>query len=98
MVQASKPAVIIDPTDEREPIKRNLAKRPEHISGTLGLLDISNPRGDKFIDRLEQLINVQMPAVTVKRYMKPTVSKPAPHDLRQQIMNECNFVIEAVAD
>jgi hypothetical protein len=30
--------------------------------------------------------------------MKPTVSKPAPHDLRQQIMNECNFVIEAVAD
>ncbi len=98
MVQASKPEVIIDPTDEREPIKRNLAKRPEHISGTLGLLDISKPRGDKFIDRLEQLINEQMPAVTVKRYMKPTVSKPAPHDLRQQIMNECNFVIEAVAD
>ena len=41
MVEASKPVVIIDPTDEREPIKRSLAKRPEHISGTLGLLDIS---------------------------------------------------------
>jgi len=32
MVEASKPVVIIDPTDEREPIKRSLAKRPEHIS------------------------------------------------------------------
>ena len=65
MVATSNPVVIIDPTDEREPIKRSLAKRPEHISGTLGLLDISKPRGDKFIDRLEQLINEQMSAVFV---------------------------------
>ncbi len=32
---------ILDPTDERVPIRRELTRRPEHITGTVGLLDIS---------------------------------------------------------
>ena len=92
------PTIILDPTDEREPINRSQAKRSEHITGTIGLLDISKPRGDKFLDLLEQQIHERMPSVHVKRYKKPTFAKPAPYDLRRKIMNECNFVIEAVAD
>ena len=41
---------ILDPTDEREPIKRSLAPRPSVLSGTLALLDISKPRGHVLID------------------------------------------------
>jgi hypothetical protein len=34
----------------------------------------------------------------VKCYRKPTPAKPAPDDVRRQIMEESDFVIEALAD
>ena len=34
----------------------------------------------------------------VKRYQKPTFTKPAPVDLRHEIATECEVVIEALAD
>ncbi len=89
---------ILDPTDERVPVKRSLADRPEAISGTLGLLDISKTRGNILIDRLEERLTEQLPGVEIRRYKKPTFTKPAPEDLRQRIAEECNFVIEALAD
>ena len=89
---------ILDPTDERVPIRRELTRRPEHITGTIGLLDISKARGDHLIDRLEELLNERLPDVEVKRYRKPTFAKPAPEDLRRKITEECGFVIEALAD
>jgi hypothetical protein len=89
---------ILDPTDERVPVRRELTRRPEHITGTVGLLDISKARGDKLIDRLEQLLNERLPNVDVRRYRKPTFAKPAPEDLRRKITEECGFVIEALAD
>jgi hypothetical protein len=89
---------ILDPTDEREPIRRQLSPRPEHVTGTVGLLDISKPRGNVLLDRLEQLITVRLPEVEVRRYAKPTFTKPAPEDLRRKIAEECGFVIEALAD
>ncbi|MBM3140704.1 MAG: hypothetical protein FJZ92_11020 [Chloroflexi bacterium] len=96
--QTRPPTVILDPTDEREPIRRELATRPEHVSGTIGLLDISKPRGNVLLDRLEVRIRERMPNVDVRRYRKPTFAKPAPEDLRQRIAQECSFVIEALAD
>jgi hypothetical protein len=35
---------------------------------------------------------------SVKRYRKPTFTKPAPVDLRHEIATECHVVIEALAD
>ena len=89
---------ILDPTDERVPIRRELTPRPEHISVTVGLLDISKPRGNVLLDRLEELFNERLPEIEVKRYSKPTFTKPAPEDLRRKIAEECGFVIEALAD
>ena len=34
----------------------------------------------------------------MKRYAKPTFTKPAPIDLRREIAEECGFVVEALAD
>ena len=90
--------VILDPTDESEPLRRELARRPEHIVGTVGLLDISKPRGNVLLDRLEERLRERLPNVELRRYAKPTFTKPAPADLRRQIAEECNFVIEALAD
>jgi hypothetical protein len=71
--------------------------RPGTLRGqVVGLLDISKPRGDVFLDRLEQLL-VDAGA-QVRRYRKPTFTKPAPVDLRQEIATQCTLVIEALAD
>jgi hypothetical protein len=89
---------ILDPTDERKPVRRTLTPRPEAIAGTVALLDISKPRGNVLIDRLEQLLGERLPGVTFKRYSKPTFTKPAPEALRRQIAEESDFVVEALAD
>ena len=36
--------------------------------------------------------------IGVKRYKKPTFTRPAPTELKQQIATECNLVIEGLAD
>ncbi len=88
---------ILDPTGERTVAERPRLARPETLSGlTVGLLDISKPRGDVFLDRIEaRLVEA---GARVKRYRKPTFSKPAPVDLRHEIATSCQVVIEALAD
>jgi hypothetical protein len=88
---------ILDPTGERSVAERARLARPASLAGlTVGLLDISKPRGDVFLDRIEARL-VEIGAV-VRRYTKPTFSKPAPVDLRHEISTECQVVIEALAD
>jgi len=89
--------VLLDPTAERAAATRARAHRPASLDGaTVGLLDISKARGDVFLDRLEtQLVQRGM---KVKRYAKPTFTKVAPIDLRHEIAQQCDVVIEALAD
>jgi hypothetical protein len=89
---------ILDPTDERAPIRRTLAARTGPITGTVALLDISKPRGDVLMDQLALRLGTRLPGVRFARYAKPTFTKPAPDDLRRRIAEECSFVIEALAD
>ena len=89
---------ILDPTNERVPVERSIAPRRGTIAGNVALLDISKPRGNVLIDRLEVLLAQRLPEVTFNRYSKPTFTKPAPEELRQQIHRENDFVIEALAD
>jgi hypothetical protein len=89
---------ILDPTDERVPIRRQLTRRPEAVNGTLALLDISKPRGDVLIGELETRLRERLPEVTIRRYKKPTFTKPAPDELRREIAEEADFVVEALAD
>ena len=91
--------VVLDPTGERAPVERQLNARPSSLAGKkIGLLDISKPRGDVFLDRLEQLLRERLPDVDVVRYKKPTFTKNAPVDLRHEISVTCDVVIEALAD
>ena len=89
--------VILDPTSERSPATRERLARPASIKGlTVGLLDISKARGNIYLDRIEDLLVER--GATVKRYAKPTFTKPAPADLRYEISQQCNVVIESLAD
>jgi len=96
-VVSRSPRFVLDPTSERTPAERARIARPSSLAGvTVGLLDISKPRGDVFLDRLEQRLTAI--GANVKRYQKPTFTKPAPVDLRHEIATECEVVIEALAD
>ena len=86
---------MLDPSAERDPEGRPLARRPPE-GKTIALLDIRKPRGDVFLDELEQLLTTR--GYAVERTMKPTFTKPAPADVRKEIAARCDAVIEALAD
>jgi len=89
--------VVLDPTSERAVALRPRRPRIATLDGvTVGLLDISKPRGDVFLTRLEERLRER--GARVIRYRKPTFTKPAPVDLRQEIAVQCGAVVEALAD
>jgi hypothetical protein len=89
--------IVLDPTAERESGRRPLASRLTSGSGArIALLDIRKPRGDVFLDALEGLLSER--GHQVQRTAKPTFAKPAPVDLRREIAEHCDAVIEALAD
>ena len=89
--------ILLDPTSAANPASRDRLVRPNGLEGlTVGLLDISKPRGDVFLDRLDERLSGK--GIAVKRYKKPTVAKPAPLAVYQQIALEANVVIEGLAD
>ncbi len=89
--------VLLDPTAERSPEMRERVKRPDDLKGiTIGLLNISKPRGDIFLDEVEKQLTGQ--GLKVRRYQKPTFARVAPLELKQEIRSQCEVVIEALAD
>ena len=89
---------ILDPTDERVPVERQVTTRTGSLAGVIGLLDISKPRGNVLLDEVEQLLAKAAPGVSLRRYAKPTYTKPCPDALRHQIRDECDYLVEALAD
>jgi len=88
---------LLDPTNERRVSTMERVGRPASLRGlTVGLLDISKARGDVFLDRLEERLSEM--GADVRRFKKPTFTKPAPVDLRHEITTQCQVVIEALAD
>jgi hypothetical protein len=89
---------ILDPTAETTPSGRPLTvnRLRADTPATIALLDIRKPRGDVFLDELEQLLGRR--GHTVIRTAKPTFTKPAPQDVRAEIAQQCDAVIEALAD
>jgi len=88
---------VLDPTAGRMAEGLQPASRSADLSGKIvALLDISKPRGDVFLNQLQTELEDR--GVQVKRFVKPTFAKPAPVDLRHEIAESCDAVIEARAD
>ena len=56
----------------------------------------SKPRGDVFLDRIAERLDAR--GIEVRRYRKPTVARPAPLEIQQAIAEECDVMIEGLAD
>jgi len=89
--------IILDPTAERSETMRARITPPPSLAGlTVGLLDISKPRGDVFLDRLQSRFGEQ--GIEVRRYTKPTYTKKAPDEIAAAIAEQCDIAVEALAD
>ena len=97
MTSVPATTTILDPTSEQHPARTALNERPPSLDGRIvGLLDITKARGNIFLDRLEERCVER--GWEVRRFAKPTFTKPAPADLRYEISQQCDVVIEALAD
>ena len=93
----TKTTILLDPTSESAPVKRDRLPRPRELQGlTVGMLDISKARGDIFLDEIAARLSAK--GMHVKRYQKPTFARMAPVELQQEISTQCDLVIEALAD
>jgi hypothetical protein len=87
----------VSPLDERvrDPLPR-APRLPSLDGATIGLLDINKPRGEQFLDRLEELLR-ERGAAEIVRLRKPTFARPAPDDVIA-LADRCGAVVEALAD
>ena len=90
---------LYDPTVAPKQAVATLAARvPDLRDKTVGLLDISKAKGNFFLDRVEEMLTAHFQPRAIIRRMKPTFARPAPEDIRQELAQKCDFLIEALAD
>jgi hypothetical protein len=92
------PITLIHPGNESNPQAAPPPARLHSLSGKkIGLLDISKPGGNLFLDRMEQILRERYGVAEVIRARKPTFAKVAPPAVIEQLRS-MDAVIEALAD
>ncbi len=90
---------LYDPTATPVADAASLAARLPDLRGkVVGLLDISKSQGNHFLDRIEEWLHETHQPSAVLRRMKPTFARPAPEDMRKELEQQCDLIIEALAD
>ncbi len=74
------------------------ARVPDLNGQVIGMLDISKPKGNLFLDRLAERLTEQFQPRDIIRRMKPTFARPAPEEVRKELEQKCDLIIEALAD
>ena len=94
------PITLVNPLNETLSAKRERAPRLDTLSGkTIGLLDISKPGGNIFLDALERLLIERFNVQEIVRATKPTFTKPAPDEVIEKLVSSrAAAILEALAD
>ena len=83
--------------DVREPYR--LAPRLATLQGTiLGLIDNHKRNADVYLEELGRLLQAHYGVARVVTYRKISQSLPTPAEVLDQLANECDALIHAVAD
>ena len=88
----------MDPTDSVAVPRKTATRLPSLDGKVITLLDISKAKGDHLLDRVEELVRERAKPKAIIRKRKPTFARPAPDDLRAEILKTSDAVIEALAD
>ncbi|PON13927.1 hypothetical protein C2W62_31770 [Candidatus Entotheonella serta] len=92
-------AKLYDPTAAPTQNATQLASRVADLNDkVIGMLDISKPNGNFFLDRIAERIRADFAPKQIIRTMKPTFTRPAPEEVRKELEQHCDIVIEALAD
>ena len=90
---------MLDPTGEASPVLRQRKVPPAQLAGaTVGLLCISKERSEEFLDAVEAGLNERDLGLEVLRFAKPTHTKLAPENVLADIVEQCDIVVEGLAD
>jgi hypothetical protein len=93
MIELLSPAAVVAP--DAVP----LAKRIPTLEGrVVGLLNNSKAGTRPFLDRVEELLQREHGVARVIRYDKKAAALPAPDELIEAAIRECDVVINGVAD
>lgn len=91
--------VFLDPTDQVERGQKSFAPRLDTLVGkTIGLLDINKAKGAYFLDRVEEVLRERYGVKEVLRRKKVSAGKMASPELKQELREQCDAVIEALSD
>ncbi|HET9840316.1 MAG TPA: hypothetical protein VFR84_18960 [Candidatus Angelobacter sp.] len=89
---------IVHPGNENVPRAGAPPARLAALRGKrLGLLDISKPGGNFFLDRLAEIFKTKYGAAEIIRARKPTYAKNAPPQVIEQLRG-LDAVVEGLAD
>jgi len=91
--------IFLDPTDIVERGTKSFAPRLDTLMGkTVALLDINKAKGSYFLDRLEEVLREQYGVKEVLRRKKVSAGKLVPEQVKQEVCEKCDAVIEALSD
>ena len=91
--------ILLNPLDQGDISAKYLAPRLDTLNGkTMGLLNIGKNGSDVFLQRVEELMCEEFDVAEVLHVNKPTFTRPAPEELIIQLANQCDFVVEGLAD
>ena len=91
--------VLLEPTDRVDRGKKVFAPRLDTLAGkTVGLLDINKSKGVYFLDRLEEVLRTQYGVTEVLRRKKVSPGRMMSEQIKTELVEKCDAVIEALSD
>jgi hypothetical protein len=90
---------ILDPVGfESEAPPKPMAKRLDTLGGkTVGILDIGFPNGNVFLDRVEHVLKEQYGVAQFVRRAKPSPARPADDQVRKELLEACDAIVEGTS-
>jgi hypothetical protein len=96
---AIQTTTLLHPGAEDAAEKHGLALRLPRLEGiTIGLIDNHKRNADVYLDELGRLFKEQYGVSRVVTYRKASQSMPTPAEVLNQLAEECDAIIHAVAD
>lgn len=90
---------LVHPAAEDQPELFQLAPRLASLDGkTIGLIDNRKRHSDVFLARLQKLMQEQYGVADFRYYTKDGASIATPEDVMNEMTENCDAVIHAVAD
>ena len=89
---------ILVPTGFDSQPPKPMAKRLDTLKGkTIGLLDIGFPNGGVFLDRVDELLKTKYGVAETVRRAKPSPARPAKDEVRKELIDDCDAIVEGLS-